>query len=84
MTDDDSLSVSAGYAQVTTEPIPLAVDVTLHAADAAVKLELLGDDDLPDGGIQTAAYLDADTARDLGERLLAAAEDLDSRHEAKP
>jgi hypothetical protein len=83
MTDDDRVSAQAGYAQVTTEPIPLTADVSVVPADESVKLLLSGDDDLPDGGVRAMAYLDRENAAALAERLAAAADELYQRREAE-
>jgi hypothetical protein len=76
MSDDDAISAD-GFAKVATEPMPVKIDMTPFYEDDAVKFELFGDDDQPEKGIRAIAFLGPDECREIGERLLTLADEMD-------
>jgi hypothetical protein len=77
MIDDDDSPVTFGIATTTTDPMKLDVRVEPHPFEGTAKLQLLGEGDHPQRGVSTTAFLPPAAARELGEELIAAADELE-------
>jgi hypothetical protein len=75
-TDDDA-PATFGIASTTTDPMELDVSVEPLPYEGSAKLQLLGKGDHPQRGVSTTAFLPPTAARELGEALLAAADDVE-------
>jgi len=76
MSDGDE-PMTVGIASTTTDPMELDVSVKPLPFEGTAKLRLHGTDDHPGRGVSTAAFLPAEDARELGEELIAAADELE-------
>jgi len=67
---------TVGIASTTTDPMELDVTVDTLPFEGTTKLQLRGEADRPQRGVSTTAFLPPAAARELGEQLLAAADEL--------
>jgi hypothetical protein len=74
MTDEPA---TVGIASTTTDLMDLKIEVTPQPFEGNAKLQLLGEDDRPERGVRTTAFLPPRDLRALGEELIAAADEIE-------
>lgn len=73
----DDANPTVGIATATTDPIELDISVDADTFDRIAHLQLQGRDPHPQGGVSTTAWLPPAAARELGEKLIAAADEIE-------